>query len=324
MLFEFDSDQRLWQDTVRDGRLPRNAHPRWSGRRRRRCGSGPAVAGLRRPRLDRADRPRPSAVELAIVLEELGRATDPTPYLATMTQFAPLAPGSIRPEQSGTAVFDGVSARRDGAGWLLNGTAQHVLDGDRADWFAVVTGAGVFAGSRRPRCRRPAARSSIRCCTSPRSTSRGCGSTSSDRSDGEPERARSSPCTGLALTMVGACQRILDLALEHVRDPAAVRRADRLVPSRQAQGRRHARGDRTGPRPGLFRGADHRRGRSAPPGGRVDGQGRGGGVPVPGVPPRPPAVRRPWASPGRTTFSSRSSGPRPASCCSAARPSTGR
>ena len=33
------------------------------------------------------------AVALAIVLEELGRATDPTPFLATMTQFAPLAPG---------------------------------------------------------------------------------------------------------------------------------------------------------------------------------------------------------------------------------------
>ncbi|WP_045877898.1 hypothetical protein [Pseudofrankia sp. DC12] len=30
------------------------------------------------------------AVELATVPEELGRATDPTPYLATMTWFAPL------------------------------------------------------------------------------------------------------------------------------------------------------------------------------------------------------------------------------------------
>ncbi len=30
-------------------------------------------------------------VELTIVLEELGRVTDPTPYLATMTHYAPPA-----------------------------------------------------------------------------------------------------------------------------------------------------------------------------------------------------------------------------------------
>ena len=40
-------------------------------------------------------------VELGILLEELGRATDPTPFLATMTQFAPLAPGRADPTQTG-------------------------------------------------------------------------------------------------------------------------------------------------------------------------------------------------------------------------------
>src|SRR5699024_8709685 len=44
----------------------------------------------------------------------------------------------------GAAVFDGVAAHRDAEGWVLNGTALHVLDGDRADRLAVVTDAGVF------------------------------------------------------------------------------------------------------------------------------------------------------------------------------------
>lgn len=48
-----------------------------------------------------------NAVELAIVLEELGRATDPTPYLATMSQFAPLA---------GTASIRGYPAPRSTTG----------------------------------------------------------------------------------------------------------------------------------------------------------------------------------------------------------------
>ena len=42
-----------------------------------------------------------NAVELAIVLEELGRATDPTPFLATLTQFAPLVGDRFDPATSG-------------------------------------------------------------------------------------------------------------------------------------------------------------------------------------------------------------------------------
>src|SRR6202453_5454892 len=85
-----------------------------------------------------------TAVELAIVLEELGRATDPTPFLATMTQFARLAADRFDPQASGTAVYSGVRAHRDGDEWVLDGTARHVLDGDRAEWLAVVTGVTVF------------------------------------------------------------------------------------------------------------------------------------------------------------------------------------
>ncbi|WP_197514463.1 acyl-CoA dehydrogenase family protein, partial [Mycobacterium sp. E342] len=82
MLLEFDADQRLWQKTVRDA-VAKQCPPA-------------LVRGVAEDGVD----PRPlwksyvdqgwtelndpaSAVELAIVLEELGHATDPTPFLAT-------------------------------------------------------------------------------------------------------------------------------------------------------------------------------------------------------------------------------------------------
>ncbi|MGV0800473.1 acyl-CoA dehydrogenase, partial [Mycolicibacterium elephantis] len=131
MLLEFDADQRLWQETVRDAVT-------------KQC-----PASLIRGVVENGVDPAPlwksyvdagwtelsdaeNAVELAIVLEELGRATDPTPFLATLTQFAPLAGDRFDPQQSGTAVYGGVAAHRDADGWVLNGTAHHVLDGDRA------------------------------------------------------------------------------------------------------------------------------------------------------------------------------------------------
>jgi len=40
----------------------------------------------------------------------------------------------------------------------------------------------------------------------------------SDRVHADPERARHVALTGLAITTVGACQRVLDLALQHVKD----------------------------------------------------------------------------------------------------------
>jgi alkylation response protein AidB-like acyl-CoA dehydrogenase len=215
MLFEFNDDQRLWQETVRDV-VAKECPP----------------ALVRRVAEDGADTGRlwqvyadlgwteltdpADAVELAIVLEELGRATDPTPYLATMTQFVPLAPGVAGPGQSGTAVFEGVTASRDGDGWVLNGIARHVLDGDRADWLAVVTEAGVFAvpgadvTAKRSDVFDPLLHIAEVSCTDVRVAER-------DRSAADPERARHVALTGLALTMVGACRRILELTLEHVR-----------------------------------------------------------------------------------------------------------
>src|ERR1700721_808483 len=143
MLLEFDADQRLWQETVRDA-VGKQCPPT-------------LVRGVVEDGVD----PTPvwkacvehgwtemsapeTAVELAIVLEELGRATDPTPFLATMSQFAPLAADGFNPRASGTAVCTGVIAHRDADEWVLDGTAKYVLDGDRAEWLAVVTDAAVF------------------------------------------------------------------------------------------------------------------------------------------------------------------------------------
>jgi alkylation response protein AidB-like acyl-CoA dehydrogenase len=157
-----------------------------------------------------------NAVELAIVLEELGRATDPTPFLATLTQFAPLAGDRFDPQRAGTAIYGGVTARRDADGWVLDGTAHHVLDGDRADRLAVVTDAGVFivdageAVARRSPVFDPVlhiAEVSFGAVHVP----------DSDRVHTDPEKARHLALTGIAITTVGACQRILDLALDHVK-----------------------------------------------------------------------------------------------------------
>jgi alkylation response protein AidB-like acyl-CoA dehydrogenase len=157
-----------------------------------------------------------NAVELAIVLEELGRATDPTPYLATLTQFAPLAGDRFDHQRAGTAIYGGVSARRDADGWVLDGTARHVLDGDRAERLAVVTDAGVFvvdAGEVEVR-RSPVFDPVLHIAEVSFS---GVRVPDADRVNVDSERARHVALAGLAITMVGACQRILDLVLERVK-----------------------------------------------------------------------------------------------------------
>ena len=215
MLLEFDADQRLWQHTVRD--VVGKECPSSLVRGVAENGLDPSPLWKVYVDLGWTELNDPvSAVELAIVFEELGRATDPSPFLATMSQFAPLAVDRFDPHESGTAVYNGVSAHRDADGWVLDGTARHVLDGDRADRLAVVTGAGVFiVASNQVAARRVAAFDpvlhvadvsfgEVRVPDSARVTV--------DR-----ERAHHVALTGMAITMVGACQRILDLVLEHVR-----------------------------------------------------------------------------------------------------------
>jgi alkylation response protein AidB-like acyl-CoA dehydrogenase len=215
VLLEFDADQRLWQDTVRDA-VAKQCPPS-------------LVRGVAEDGVD----PTPlwktyvdagwteladpeNAVELAIVLEELGRATDPTPYLATLTQFAPLAGDRFDPQRAGTAIYRGVGARRDADGWALDGTAHHVLDGDRAERLAVVTEAGVFvvdAGEAVVR-RSPVFDPVLHVAEVSFS---GVKVPDSDRVHVDSEKAHHVALAGMAITTVGACQRVLDLALEHVK-----------------------------------------------------------------------------------------------------------
>jgi alkylation response protein AidB-like acyl-CoA dehydrogenase len=101
-----------------------------------------------------------SFVELAVVLEELGRAAAPGPFLPTMTQFVPVVreigttaqahrflAGVASGELTGSlALHEGgrwdpetvtSTAERDGDGWLLRGHKQHVLGGPDVDEVAV-------------------------------------------------------------------------------------------------------------------------------------------------------------------------------------------
>lgn len=218
MLFEFDADQRLWQDTVR-GVVARHCPPALIREVADKGGESDALwqhylssgwTELAEPT---------DAVELAIVLEELGRVTDPTPFLATMTQFVPLA-GALAAAHAGVpgaAVFEGVTARREGTDWLLDGRGGHVLDADRAEAVALLTDAGVFVV---PASELEIERESVfdpvlHLATV---TARDVRVGDAQRVDVDADQARQLALTGLALTIVGACRRVLDLTLEHVRN----------------------------------------------------------------------------------------------------------
>lgn len=193
-----------------------------------------------------------SAVELVIALEQLGWGGDPTPFLATTSQFVPLIQASADDDQrhgllqavcegrSGTVAFsaDSVRAEPDGDRWLLHGTAPHVFDGDRADEVAVVAatpatsstpgglgGLGVFVVA------------STDLTTTREATFDGSlhlGSVTFDGASVAADRALLGPdgngidethvaqagelaVTGLSAVMVGACQRVFDLVLDHVK-----------------------------------------------------------------------------------------------------------
>jgi alkylation response protein AidB-like acyl-CoA dehydrogenase len=217
MLLEFDADQKLWQDTVRDAVAEQCTPALVRSVAEEDADPTPVWKAYVDAGWTEMNDPA-TAVELAIVVEELGHATDPTPFLATMTQYAPLAMDNFEPHQSGSGVFGGVTARRDVQGWVLDGTARHVLDGDRVDRLAVVTGAGVFlvgagdVSARRTPVFDPVlhvadvAFAGLRVPDSARVV------------DADTERSRHIALMGMAMTMVGACQRILDLVLDHVRD----------------------------------------------------------------------------------------------------------
>ncbi|MGW6421481.1 acyl-CoA dehydrogenase family protein [Nocardia sp. NPDC055053] len=214
MLLEFDDDQRLWQHTVRE--VVAKHCPPTLVRAVADQGADPGPLWQRYVEHGwTAMTDRENAVELTIVHEELGRACDPTPYLATTSQFAPLVPQAPA-EVAGAAVFGGIAARREGAEWVLHGSAE-VLDGDRAELLAVVTGAGVFVvEAGRVRTRRSAIFDPVLHLATVTFDHVRVAAGSATGAD--VATARASALTGLAATMVGACRRVLDLVVAHVRE----------------------------------------------------------------------------------------------------------
>ena len=109
--------------------------------------------------------------------------------------------------------------QRDGDGCVLNGIATQVFDADRADAIAVVADGGVFLVRRDAVAvtREPSIDPSLRLCTvrfddvSYRQRTRR--PTPATR---RTTRARS-PLVGLAAVIVGASQRVFDLALDHLK-----------------------------------------------------------------------------------------------------------
>jgi alkylation response protein AidB-like acyl-CoA dehydrogenase len=190
-------------------------------------------------------------VELAIVLEELGRAVDPSPFLATTTQFVPVVRSCGNPEQAerwlgavaagtctGTLAIDGAhdvpavarpSARATASGcdWRLNGTVSFVVDGNRADEIAIAAdsddGLAVFVV--------PGVADGLSVTAIPsldptvpvtRLSLADVVVTDDRRLRGADVAAGLAAAieeatVGCAVTTVGACQRVLDLTLEHVK-----------------------------------------------------------------------------------------------------------
>jgi alkylation response protein AidB-like acyl-CoA dehydrogenase len=179
--FEFDEDQRLLQRAVRETLAKTAALPEaelWA--------TYQGLGWLEAP-----------PVELAIVLEELGYVADPTPFLATATWFAPLA-GRL-PAGSGSAVFDGAG--------------RFVLDGDRADEIALLTGDGVVVVSGADVTAERVATFDDRLHLAHVTHVTQPPGVDANLVAGVPDLA----LMGLAVSTVGACRRILDLVVAHVK-----------------------------------------------------------------------------------------------------------
>jgi alkylation response protein AidB-like acyl-CoA dehydrogenase len=194
-----------------------------------------------------------TAVELVIVLEELGRGADPTPFLSTTSAYVPLVRGAFGDgggdllsavcsgSTGAAALLNGptgstgstgeLRASAEGDGWRLTGTTRHVMDADRVDELAVVASVGGSVGSGEDLgvfvlptrevvvSRTPSFDATVHVCEV-------CVDgvvVTAERSAVGPgvaeavERATQEVVTGIAAVTVGACERILDMALDHVR-----------------------------------------------------------------------------------------------------------
>ena len=182
-------------------------------------------------------------VELSILLEELGRANDPSPFVATTTQFVPIIRGVGADAQqsrwlgavaAGTVTgalalgAESVVAEPTADGWRLDGTVRHVVDGDRADEIAVVASLegepAVFvvaaSTSGLTAERTPAFDHLVHIADL---TLTGVEIAADRRLAGADiangiERAVAEATLGWAIPTVGACQRILDMTVAYVKE----------------------------------------------------------------------------------------------------------
>jgi alkylation response protein AidB-like acyl-CoA dehydrogenase len=208
-------------------------------------------------------------VEVALLAEELGRATAPGPLLATVTQFAPVvrATGGARSatllEEIAAGTTTGAlawpehdrweldtiatTATPDGDDWILEGTKTPVLSGGDVDLVAVIArapgttgreGLGVFVVKQAELDLRPR---SVLDPTLPLADIVLAGTrVDAEGVLAEPgtevipeslERAAQEATVAMALTAVGACRRIFELTLDY----AKVRvQYDRIIGSFQA------------------------------------------------------------------------------------------
>jgi alkylation response protein AidB-like acyl-CoA dehydrogenase len=180
-------------------------------------------------------------IELAIVLEELGRANDPSPYLATTAMFAPMVHhagdaaqraewlGKVASgELVGTLALGAGSVRAtaDTGGWRLDGGVSHVVDGDRADVIAVVAdapdGVAVFVVDRGDVAVTPTRAFDFTVHTADVHFD-GVVVDESRRLAGADvargvDRAADVATLAWAVSTVGACQRIVDMTVEYVKE----------------------------------------------------------------------------------------------------------
>jgi alkylation response protein AidB-like acyl-CoA dehydrogenase len=169
-------------------------------------------------------------LETGLVVEELARVVAPTPFVATVTQFAALvrecgasgqwleavAEGAIR----GAAVFDAdLHAERSGDAWRLRGDARLVLDGAGADEIAVAAGGQLFVVPADAVEKTPARSIDP---TMPLVHLRfdnveiAADRVATDVAAGI-ERARDEAVTAMALSVVGTCRVIFETTLEYAK-----------------------------------------------------------------------------------------------------------
>ena len=216
MLLEFDADQRLWQETVRDAVTKQCPPSLVRERRRKRCRSGTAVADLHRCRLDGADRPgaRGRAGDRA------GGAWPRHRSDAVSGDADPVRAAGRRPIRPAARGHRDLQRRHRASRRRRLGARRH----------------GASCPRRRPRASgsrsspRPGSSSSTPA-TRPSGAAQvfdpvlhiaevsfaGVHVPDTDRVHVDAEKARHVALTGMAITTVGACQRILDLVLEHVK-----------------------------------------------------------------------------------------------------------